>query len=727
MQKRLFFMLVTAFLASVSPFNPHRSLKVLMMSTWAAGSFVTGLAAFHLDTFHNLRASQTRLRIVSLAFHVAFVLGYIFWFLRGTRQKKRDFVYGTAVCGFLLWIVYRLSLALWSAAGEHETLLWLDMINLSVLTAVVAGILTAESRLLVSQLPHGSLRPPHVQPTSENGANPRFARDIINPSPGESKKNPMAHVSEACSGDQKAPDGDQPDDSPLPTPARRSSPHLAVDTSEEHSSEGSSFELESLSVSEVSEDELIWALDPDDGTSRFIDAAAHRLLEKYRRATIFPPPSEAAISTKSPATHRETPRVTNNPEASRHPHQSRPGPHRKGKRAKKSQGQDSGDEDAQRQQPKKQKTSAPTDGKPTLLLACPFWKLDPQTHDRCFKCILSNPSRVKQHLLRKHSPKFYCQRCYELFPSQETLDQHVQVHVVTCPSHESSFPQITYQQRLRLSTKSKTNLSETDQWFTIWDILFPSHPRPSSPYIDANLSADLCQFREFAEADGPEIIAADMQHSLSMTAMPAEQITAIVRQVISRSITLLFARWSALGRPPLQQPGDAAEPLVTALPSEYLPADSHGAESSSDSIPVVHAGTPTSSVASLDLNATIPGNALQEEPFAALPTYQAQHAETIPAVHGETPTISAPPLNLNAMFPGNAPQEGPFAALPDYEAQDAETSDGFQIQGEDMWQGLWEGWDSFMDLGMSSGVLGGKLDFEVDIGEVEKESDAVNL
>ena len=81
---------------------------------------------------------------------------------------------------------------------------------------------------------------------------------------------------------QKASDGDQPDYPPLPTPARRNSPDCAMDTPEEHSSGESSIEIESLSVLGASEDELIWAPDPDDGISQFIDAAAHRLLEQYR-------------------------------------------------------------------------------------------------------------------------------------------------------------------------------------------------------------------------------------------------------------------------------------------------------------------------------------------------------------------------------------------------------------------------------------------------------------
>lgn len=199
---------------------------------------------------------------------------------------------------------------------------------------------------------------------------------------------------------------------------------------------------------------------------------------EYRRAPIFPPPNEAVISTRPPATHGETPRVTNNPEPSRHPYQHLPGPYHKGKGAKKGQGQDSDDEESQRQQPKKQKVNALTEGKPTPLLACPFWKLDSQTHDRCFRLILSNTSRVKQHLLRKHSPKFYCQRCHAIFPNQQTLDQHIQVQVVTCPCHEYNFPQITCQ-RPQLLIKSKSNLPEADQWFAIWDIIFPGRPRPS--------------------------------------------------------------------------------------------------------------------------------------------------------------------------------------------------------------------------------------------------------
>ncbi len=511
---------------------------------------------------------------------------------------------------------------------------------------------------------------PHVQPTSENEPPPWPAWDTLQrprhtngpchsttPPPGEIEQEPMAHVGEARSGDQKASDGDQPDDPPLPTAARRDSTECALDSPREDlSGEEMCIEIESLSISEISEDEFIQAPDPDNATSRFIDAAAHRLLGEYRRAIVFPSAAETATRIISPGTHQGTSQATTSPELSRHPHQHLPGPRCKGKRAKKGQGQDSDDEESQGQQPKKQKINATTEGKPTLLLACPFWKLDSQVHDRCFKLILGNASRVKQHLLRKHSPNFYCQRCHAIFPNEETLGQHIQVQIVTCPHREYSFPQITYQQRLQLSTKSKTDLSEADRWFAIWDIIFPGQPRPSSPYIDAELSEDLCRFREFAESDGPDIMTTEMQRSLQMSEIPAEQTTAILRQVISRCIMLLFERWPA-GRPPHPQPGDAAPSSATAMPSESPPAGSSGVQSSSNSIPAMHRETPTSSVVSLDRNAMMPGNAQQEEPFVAVPTCEAQYAEL---------------------------------------------SDGFQIQEEDIRQEPWA-WDQFQDIDHSSG------------------------
>ena len=65
---------------------------------------------------------------------------------------------------------------------------------------------------------------------------------------------------------------------------------------------------------------------------------------------------------------------------------------------------------------------------------------------------------------------------------------------------------ITHSQKVKLSKKSNPALTEEGQWFMIWDTLFPKVERPFSAYIDSELSADLCLFREHWQNSGQEIL-----------------------------------------------------------------------------------------------------------------------------------------------------------------------------------------------------------------------------
>ncbi|SPQ24621.1 67585750-113b-4780-a839-bc8f1f764144 [Thermothielavioides terrestris] len=127
--------------------------------------------------------------------------------------------------------------------------------------------------------------------------------------------------------------------------------------------------------------------------------------------------------------------------------------------------------------------------------------------------MLDGISRVKQHLSRKHAPEFYCEYCMAVLPNKQAHQAHVEARA--CSYRACRFPGITHQQQRELSRRSKPNLSEPERWFAIWDIVFPGRPRPASPYIDTDLSEDLCQFKEFAEAFGPAIVATQMQVRLA--------------------------------------------------------------------------------------------------------------------------------------------------------------------------------------------------------------------
>ena len=134
----------------------HPIPKTLMIGTSAMACLSTGLTALQLDAPNDPRVAKTALRITSSAFLAALFVGYTLWFLRGARHKKRAFVYSVGTCSFLLWLFIRPSLApSSSAAGEHDTFLWLDTVNLFGLVAVLIGILNAETGLFASLSPQG--------------------------------------------------------------------------------------------------------------------------------------------------------------------------------------------------------------------------------------------------------------------------------------------------------------------------------------------------------------------------------------------------------------------------------------------------------------------------------------------------------------------------------------------------------------------------------------------
>ncbi|KAK7702596.1 hypothetical protein SLS64_009559 [Diaporthe eres] len=58
-----------------------------------------------------------------------------------------------------------------------------------------------------------------------------------------------------------------------------------------------------------------------------------------------------------------------------------------------------------------------------------------------------------------------------------------------------------------LHKKSNPSLSTEEQWFAIWDIVFPDKPRPSSPYINDSLSEDATQLQEVIINQWPSILA----------------------------------------------------------------------------------------------------------------------------------------------------------------------------------------------------------------------------
>ncbi|AEO68134.1 uncharacterized protein THITE_160214 [Thermothielavioides terrestris NRRL 8126] len=390
------------------------------------------------------------------------------------------------------------------------------------------------------------------------------------------------------------------------------------DSSERPSVQDLSVETEELSISESSEDEIVRLQSPNDEVSPLVNTVAHRLLREYQERTSRASPLQIGNLAIPSA------------------------PTGQGSRAKRAfddrqDDQEPDGDDWGKRPPRRQKLDTPDKGRPTTKsLACPFWKLSPSEHRACFKLTLDGISRVKQHLGRKHAPEFYCEYCMAVLPDKQAHQAHVEARA--CSYRACRFPGITHQQQRELSRRSKPNLSEPERWFAIWDIVFPDQPRPASPYIETDLSEDLCQFKEFAEAFGPAIVAAQMQLGLA-DAEPGEaaeeKSTHILEDAISRGLTLLFETWLAgRGGAPPPPPSQSSSPVQeTAAPSG--PSSSEDQPNSSSSHPT--------NLASSDGGFSIPTatDELQDSPSHLFPWGQwASSGQGGRSNHGST---SCPP------------------------------------------------------------------------------------
>lgn len=256
----------------------------------------------------------------------------------------------------------------------------------------------------------------------------------------------------------------------------------------------SSLDSDLLSITDFSEDTP--SLARDDPLIGIITAAAISLVASYR----------AAASGDSSSTAG-----TNNfcyPNEATQPIEF---PRRPMKRIRANDEEDPNEDGFHRPPPKRAKKD-PTACREKSL-ACPYWKLDSRRYRACCTKVLNKVSFVKQHLLRKHAPDFYCQRCSSIFPTESRLQEHINNATGLLCTPSGNLAGISIHQRRLLSRKSDPKLSEENQWFAVWDILFPGIRRPISAYMDPDLSEDLSSFLEYFYNYGSTIVRAEFETS----------------------------------------------------------------------------------------------------------------------------------------------------------------------------------------------------------------------
>lgn len=183
-----------------------------------------------------------------------------------------------------------------------------------------------------------------------------------------------------------------------------------------------------------------------------------------------------------------------------------------------------------------------------LTFACPYTKKDPMSYRDCYKYKLSRIRDVKQHLVRCHRYPLYCPRCMGTFQTEDERDGHIREF--TCPSRPwIKLDGITDSQGRQLSKKSASNISSEEQWFAVFDIVFPGHePRPQSPYIDSELLQDITLYQEFLTSNGPRILSETLTQRGVMTWMlPNEErnLEAFQQTVFEEGLSIIFEQWLA--------------------------------------------------------------------------------------------------------------------------------------------------------------------------------------
>lgn len=178
-------------------------------------------------------------------------------------------------------------------------------------------------------------------------------------------------------------------------------------------------------------------------------------------------------------------------------------------------------------------------------LACPFWKKDPENHRHCYKKVLSRIKYVKQHLYKFHEAPISCACCGAEFPDEADRDEHLRARRCLVVERGPAPEGLTRAQRLEVSRRANPKDSEEEQWFAIWDVVFPGEPRPPSAYVDAELSQDLCAYREFHASRGADILLDYLAACDPALAGRLERSVAHDRAVLGRALDSIYEHWAA--------------------------------------------------------------------------------------------------------------------------------------------------------------------------------------
>lgn len=141
--------------------------------------------------------------------------------------------------------------------------------------------------------------------------------------------------------------------------------------------------------------------------------------------------------------------------------------------------------------------------------ACPLYRMDPMRHMDCISLKLMRIRDVKQHINRKHTRvTYYSPRCWATFPSPTSWEKHIidgSCKPKVTENHISVLGVSKDMQR-RLASRVDRKLSSSEQWYTIWRIIFGGATKKPNPYLGTVVEETVGMMKDYWQQEGDEIV-----------------------------------------------------------------------------------------------------------------------------------------------------------------------------------------------------------------------------
>lgn len=222
-------------------------------------------------------------------------------------------------------------------------------------------------------------------------------------------------------------------------------------------------------------------------------------------------------------------------------------------------------------------------------LACHFQKHDPERYALCgiktggFDTI----AHVKQHLKRSHQrDPNYCPRCMQTFGTEEQKNEHLLRLVSSpCPADpDAALPAGMSPETVRALTRRAGKGDDLqEQWFGVWDVIFPDIPRPQTCSLDLSgeLHVQALGLCSYFETEGPRTVLSFLQEEGIVVgngdgSASSDSVEAFTHRVLTQAFHQVFENWrsqrprSADNAPPLDErsiSGSSAQDSGVVLPT----------------------------------------------------------------------------------------------------------------------------------------------------------------